>query len=84
VVIFLQRCGATPYDAINTAFVTLSGDQSLEALCDTLRRAYQRTVEILTPLDESHFQLGAYVYERTNGVIEHCQEHIDVHLSMYT
>jgi hypothetical protein len=42
-------------DAINTAFVTLSGDQSLEALCDTLRRAYQRTVEILTPLDKSHF-----------------------------
>src|SRR5262249_25767493 len=51
-------------NALNAAFVTLKGDQSLEILCDTLRRAYQRTVEILTPLDESHFQPGAYVYER--------------------
>jgi hypothetical protein len=68
-------------DAINTAFVTISGDQSLETLCDTLRRAYQRTVEILTPLDDSHFQPGNYVYERTNSVIEHCQEHVDRHLS---
>jgi hypothetical protein len=68
-------------DAINTAFVTMAGDQSLETLCDTLRRAYQRTVEILTPLDDSHFQPGHYVYERTNSVIEHCQEHIEAHLS---
>jgi hypothetical protein len=71
-------------DAINTAFVTMAGDESLEALCNTLRRAYQRTVEILTPLDDGHFQPGAYVYERTNSVIEHCQEHIAVHLSANT
>jgi hypothetical protein len=71
-------------DAINTAFVTLSGDQSLEALCDTLRMAYRRTVEVLTPLDESYFQPGRYVYERTESVIEHCQEHIDIHLTRST
>jgi hypothetical protein len=71
-------------DAINTAFVTLSDDQSLEELCDILRRVYQCTVKILTPLDDSHFQLGIYIYERTNSVIEHCQEHIDVHLSANT
>jgi hypothetical protein len=68
-------------DAINIAFVTMAGEQSLETLCDTLRGAYQHTVEILTPLDDSYFQPGHYVYERTNSVIEHCQEHIDVHLS---
>jgi hypothetical protein len=70
-------------DAINTAFVTTAGDQSLETLCNTLRWAYHRTVEILTPLDDSHFQPGHYVYERTSSVIEHCQEHIDVHLSTF-
>jgi hypothetical protein len=68
-------------DAINTATVTLAGDQPLETLCGALRRAYLRTVEILTPLGERHFQPGEYVYERTKAVIDHCQEHIDVHLS---
>jgi hypothetical protein len=68
-------------DAINTATVTLAGDQPLQTLCATLRQAYQRTVEILTPLDERFFQPGEYVYERTISVIEHCQEHRDVHLS---
>ena len=68
-------------DAINTALVALAGDQPLEILCDLLRRAYQRTVEILRPLDESFFQPGEYVYERTKGVIEHCQEHVEAHLS---
>jgi hypothetical protein len=71
-------------DAINTALVTLAGDQPLETLCGKLRQAYRRTVEILTPLDDGHFQPGQYVYERTKGVIAHCQEHIDVHLSAHT
>lgn len=26
---------------------------------------------------ERHFQPGEYVYERTAGVIEHCDEHIE-------
>jgi hypothetical protein len=68
-------------DAINTAFVTMAGDQPLDTLCSKLRQAYRRTVEILTPLDDSHFQPGQYVFERAKGVIEHCQEHIEVHLS---
>jgi len=68
-------------DAINTAIVMMVGDQPLETLCDKLRHAYQRTIKILTPLDESYFQPGRYVYERTKGVIGHCQEHIEVHLS---
>lgn len=68
-------------DAINTAFITLVGDQPLETLCGMLRRAYQRTVEILRQVDERFFQPGEYVYERTRGVIEHCQEHRQVHLS---
>lgn len=68
-------------DAINAAFVALAGSQSVEALCDTLRRAYQQTLEILRQLDEPFFRPGDYVYERTRGVIEHCQEHTDAHLS---
>lgn len=68
-------------DAINAALVTLAGDQPLHILCGMLRRAYRRTVEILRPLDETFFQPGEYVYERTKGVIEHCQEHVEAHLS---
>jgi hypothetical protein len=76
-----QRQGAVMNDAINATIVTLAGDQPLPTLCDTLRRAYQQTVAIITPLDDQHFQPGAYVYERTRSVIGHCQEHIEVHLS---
>jgi hypothetical protein len=68
-------------DALNAAFVTMAGDQPLETLCGMLREAYQRTVEILAPLDEDLFQPGSYVYERTQGVIDHCREHIEVHLT---
>jgi hypothetical protein len=68
-------------DAINATVVTLAGDQPLDTLCGTLRQAYHRTLEILEPLDESNFEPGSYVYERTISVIDHCQEHIDVHLS---
>ena len=68
-------------DALNRAFVALVGDQPLEAVCGVLRRAYQRDVAFLQTLDERYFQPGEYVYERTYGIIEHCQEHIDVHLS---
>jgi hypothetical protein len=68
-------------DAINATIVTMTGDQSLETICGILRRAYQRTVEILSPVDERHFQPGEYIYERTQGVIEHCHEHMEVHLS---
>ncbi len=68
-------------DAINAAFITLVGDQPLETLCSMLRQAYRRTVEILSQLDERFFQPGEYVYERTKGVIEHCQEHRQAHLS---
>ncbi len=62
-------------DAINGAFVALVGDQPLEAVCGTLRQAYRRNVEFLRTLDDRFFQPGEYVYERTQGVIEHCQEH---------
>ena len=68
-------------DAINAAFIKLVGDQPLETLCGVLRQAYRRTVEILGQVDERFFQPGEYVYERTKGVIEHCQEHRQVHLS---
>ncbi|GLV60619.1 hypothetical protein KDH_74380 [Dictyobacter sp. S3.2.2.5] len=64
-------------DAINTMIVTMVGDQSLDTLTGILRQAYQRTVELLKPLDDSFFQPGQYIYERTKGCIEHCQEHID-------
>jgi hypothetical protein len=68
-------------DAINAAFVTMVGDQSLEAICGMLRRAYRRTLGILDPLSDSFFQPGEYVYERTLGVIDHCREHVDIHLT---
>jgi hypothetical protein len=63
-------------DAINAAMVTLIGEQPLETLCDLLRQTYQRNVELLRSLDDSFFQPGEYVCERTKAVIEHCQEHM--------
>jgi uncharacterized protein DUF1706 len=63
-------------DAINAAMVTLVGEQPLETLCDMLRQAYQRNVELLRSLDDTFFQSGEYVYERTKAVIEHCHEHM--------
>lgn len=62
-------------NALNAAFTTLIGDQSLEAVCGILRQAYRRTIEILQQVDDRFFQPGEYVYERTASVIEHCQEH---------
>src|SRR5574340_1055422 len=64
-------------DAINAAFVTLIGEQPLETLCDMLRQIYRRNVELLRSLDDTCFQPGEYVYERTKAVNEHCQEHIE-------
>ncbi|HKV83933.1 MAG TPA: hypothetical protein VJN88_05215 [Ktedonobacterales bacterium] len=64
-------------NAINAAFVAVAGKRSVTALCDTLRQAYQRTVALLRTVDDRHFQPGAYVYERTRGAIEHCDEHIE-------
>jgi len=63
-------------DAINAAMVTLMGDQPLSTLCGMLRQAYQQNVELLRKLDDTFFQSGEYVYERTKDVIEHCQEHM--------
>ena len=63
-------------DAINAAMVTLIGEQPLETLCDMLRQAYQRNIELLRTQDDRYFQSGDYVYERTKAVIDHCQEHI--------
>jgi hypothetical protein len=68
-------------DAINAAFVTLTREQPLETLCGLLRQSYRRTVEILGQVDERFFQPGEYLYERTRGVIEHCQEHREEHLA---
>jgi hypothetical protein len=65
-------------DAINGAFVALVGDQPLEAICGILRRAYQQDVAFLQTLDERYFQPGEYVYERTYGIIKHCQEHSEM------
>ena len=62
-------------DAINATIVTMVGDQPLDTVCGMLRQAYQRDVEILRKLDDTFFQPGDYVYERTRSVIEHCQEH---------
>lgn len=62
-------------DAINATIVTMIGDQSLDTVCEILRRAYQSDIEMLRKLDEKLFQPGEYVYERTKGVVEHCQEH---------
>jgi hypothetical protein len=64
-------------DAINATIIAMAGDQSLEQVCGILRQAYQRDIVILRSLDERLFQPGEYVYERTRGVIEHCQEHIE-------
>ncbi len=63
-------------DAINAAMITLIGEQPLDTLCGMLRQAYQRDVEMLKKLDDTFFQPGEYVYERTKDVIEHCQEHL--------
>ena len=63
-------------DAINATIVTMVGDQPLNTVCDILRQAYQRDVEILKKLDETFFQPNKYVYERTKAAIEHCQEHV--------
>lgn len=64
-------------DAINAALIAMIGDQPLEAVCGILRRAYQSNIEFLRTLDERFFQPGEYVYERSKGVIEHCQEHME-------
>ncbi len=69
--------GKVMTDAINATIVALVGDQSLEAVCGILRRAYERDIAILRSLDERFFQPGEYVYERTRGVIWHCEEHIE-------
>jgi hypothetical protein len=63
-------------DAINAAMITLIGEQPLDTLCGMLRQFYQRNVEMLRKLDDTFFQPGQYVYERTKDVIEHCQEHL--------
>ena len=62
-------------DAINATIVTMIGDQSLSTVCGILRQAYQCDLEILRKLDDTFFQPGEYVYERTRSVIAHCQEH---------
>jgi hypothetical protein len=64
-------------DAINAALVAMIGEQSLGAICSILRRAYQSNIEFLKRLDDGFFQPGEYVYERSKGAIEHCQEHIE-------
>ena len=67
----------TMNNAINAAFITLMGEQSLDTLCDMLRQTYQRNIEMLRSLEDRCFQPGEYVYERTKAVIEHCQEHME-------
>ncbi len=64
-------------DAINATITAMIGDQSLDAVCGILRNAYRRDITILRSLDERFFHPGEYIYERTLGVIEHCQEHIE-------
>jgi len=71
-------------DAINATIVTMIGDQPLDTVCDILRQAYQRDIEMLRKLDETFFQPGEYVYERTKGVIEHCQEHLQMLVLSHT
>ena len=63
-------------DAINATIATMIGDQPLAALVDILRGAYRRDIAFLETLDDARFQPGMYVYERTKGVIEHCEEHL--------
>ncbi len=65
-------------DAINATIVAMVGDQSLDTVCGILRQAYQSDIAMLRKLDDTFFQPGEYVYERTKGVIEHCQEHIQM------
>lgn len=65
-------------DAINAAFTGLTVDEDLNRLCGVLRQAYQRTVELLKRLDDRFFQPGDYIYQRTKGVIEHCEEHLEM------
>jgi len=64
-------------NAINATIVTMIGDQPLAAICDILRHAYQRNLELLRRLDDRFFQPGQYVYERTKAVVWHCQEHME-------
>ena len=45
-------------DAINATIVTMIGDQSLDTVCGILRQAYQRDVEILLALEDTHFEPG--------------------------
>ena len=63
-------------DAINATIITMVGEQPLDTVCGILRQAYQRDIEMLRKLDDTFFQPGEYVYERTKDVIEHCQEHL--------
>ena len=56
-------------DAINATIITMIGEQPLATVCDLLRQSYQRDIEMLRKLDETFFQPGDYVYERTKGVI---------------
>ena len=63
-------------DAINATIVTMIGEQSLATVCGLLRQAYERDIEMLRKLDDTFFQPGNYVYERTKAAIEHCQEHL--------
>lgn len=69
-------------DAINAAFVAIAGERPVTALGETLRQAYQRTLAVLHPLADHYFQPGEYVYERTRGAIEHCDEHIQAHMRL--
>lgn len=62
-------------DAINAMAITMIGDQSLDAVCGILRRAYQRDVELLREIDDALFRPGSYVYDRTEAAIKHCYEH---------
>ena len=64
-------------EALNATMVTLVADQPLSTVGGLLRQAYQRDIEMLRKLDDTFFQPGEYVYERTKAAIEHCQEHIE-------
>ena len=63
-------------DAINATIIAMVGEQPLDTVCGMLRQAYQRDIEMLRKLDDTFFQPGEYVYERTKDVIEHCHEHL--------
>jgi hypothetical protein len=63
-------------EALNATMVTLVADQPLSTVGGLLRQAYQRDIEKLRKLDDTFFQPGEYVYERTKAAIEHCQEHM--------